>query len=145
MIRRSPIRIAIVVTALLAVSAIVLLGGLLENPPDTSATRPVQVQSVTPAPGSTVQPTEEIGVDLESGLEARFYIDGKAIPPQAVRDENNGRFRIRPGAAIDGGVPVPALRAGLHFVNVVYWDRELGQNNKNDLRAGQYRWEFTSA
>lgn len=144
MLRRSPFRMAIVATVLATVLAIVLLGGLLDNPPERQDSVPVAIESVLPGPGSTVQATEEFGVDLQSGLNARLVLDGVRIPQAAVRDEGNGRLFIKPGTTIDGGVPVPALRAGVHVVIVVYWDERREEGDKADLLRGQYRWEFTS-
>lgn len=145
MIRRSKARIAIVAVALASVLAIVIFGGLLNDPPSTLVTPPRQVEAIIPDRGSTVQPTEDIGIDVESDLAIRFVLDGKNIPQAAVRDEGSGRFFVRPGATIDGGVPVPALRAGAHFVTVVFWDPVKGPGNPHDPRAGQFRWEFKSA
>ncbi len=145
MIRRSKARIAIVAVALTTVLAIVLFGGLLNNPPDTLVDPPLQVQGIIPERGSTVQPTEDISVDVQDDLAVRFVLDGKNIPAQAVRDEGSGRFFVRPGATIQGAVPVPALRAGTHFVTVVFWDPVKGPDSPNDPRAGQFRWEFKSA
>lgn len=145
MIRRSKTRIAIVAVALTTVLAIVVFGGLLDDPPSTLIDQPLQVQAIVPERGSTVQPTEDIGIDVEDDLAVRFVLDGKNVPEAAVRDEGSGRFFLRPGASIQGAIPVPALRAGTHFVTVVFWDPVKGPSNPNDPRAGQFRWEFNSA
>lgn len=108
----------------------VVVGGEEEGRP-----LPPEVESVTPAPNSTIRPQEDVGADLLDDFTGVLVIDGTEIPfDQLTIEPALGQVTFRPGEGKD----ILRLAPGRHSATVVYWP----QIQNRQEAAKSYTWNF---
>lgn len=106
--------------------------------PESGRTRPLEVESVQPAPTDVVGPQPEIRADLLSGYDAALIVDGKEIPDdQVAKIIPLGQISFRPGKGKD----IDYFDAGVHSVRVVYWP-DVGTRERD---GKTFDWTFRVA
>jgi hypothetical protein len=123
-------RLIYVALGLLAVAAIAL-GVVFAQDGDPIELSP-PLESISPAPGSTVIRQGLVEVDLEVGYAATIYIDGVPIPaPTFVEATGVYRWSPHPGSPV-----MTEWAPGEHTVRVE-WQRVTGTP-----QVGAFEWTF---
>lgn len=125
----------IIVSALLAVVAILLIISVTSS--DTNPTRVVKggVEKVTPPPGGILRPQSEVSVDLVDGYVGRLYIDGQVVPDDQIESVVAlGQYTFRPGP----GKIIESFRTGAHTARVVFWPSTADEPEVPE----EFTWDF---
>ena len=115
----------------LLLAAVVALA-VVFNPSGTKTELPQQVESVFPAPDSSVQRQARLVVDMAPSYSLTLRIDGVSIPVTEVRFFLPGRYSWEPGP----GRSFERWTPGLHQAEIS-WDRIAGLPD-----VGGYTWSF---
>jgi hypothetical protein len=116
---RHPWRIVIVVATLALVVNLVIVLGMSSDTSDQGKQNVNRdVDQVSPAPGSIVNPRDDIEVHLRRGLTGVLVINGKRLPEDQLEIvPSTSTITFRPGA----GKELETLAAGTNDVAVLYW------------------------
>jgi hypothetical protein len=137
-----PGRVAVVAITLLVVANLCIF---LLNESDTSPTGPkalpVDIQAVSPQPGTLTGLIDTVTVDLADRYTGVLVIDGVEIPEdQLDRVESIQTVSFRPGP----GKEFSQFRAGTNTVTVKYWDGRL-QDRPAEDKLYSYSWTFRAS
>jgi hypothetical protein len=98
------------------------------------------IEQVSPAPGSIVNPLDDVVVRLRGGLTGVLVINGKRLPEdQLTIDNATSTITFRP----DAGKELETLPAGTNDAAVLFW-----KQTEPEPPAGErdsFRWSFRVA
>jgi hypothetical protein len=116
---RHPWRILIVVAALALVVNLVIVLGMSSDTSDRGKQAINRdIEQLSPAPGSIVNPRDDIEVKLRSGLTGVLVVNGKRLPEDQLEIvPSTSTITFRPGA----GKELETLPAGANDVAVLFW------------------------
>jgi hypothetical protein len=136
---RHPWRVLIVVAGLALVVNLMIVLGMNSDTSDRGKQGiSADVEQIRPAPGSIVNPLEDIEVRLRPGLTGVLVLNGKRLPEdQQIIDAATSTITFRPGP----GREVSRLAAGTNDVAVLYWK----QTEAEPATPGSFGWSFRAA
>lgn len=111
-------------------------GFIIASRSTESQALPVEIEQVTPAPGSVISPQDTVQADLDDSYTGVLIIDGKELPlDQLTIRPSLGQVSFRPGPELD----ITRFLPGLHIVRVVYWPQA-----ESRRQSRSFVWRFTS-
>ncbi|SRR6266567_8049775 len=136
---RHPWRIVIVVAGLALVANLVIILGFNSDTSDQGKQAVnADIAQLRPAPGSIVNPLDDIEVHLRSGLTGVLVLNSKRIPEdQLTIDNATSTISFRPGP----GKEISKLAAGTTDVAVLYWK----QTEPEPPKPNSFGWSFRVA
>jgi hypothetical protein len=136
---RHPWRVLIVVAGLALVVNLMIVLGMNSDTSDRGKQGiSADVEQIRPAPGSIVNPLDDIEVRLRPGLTGVLVLNGKRLPEdQQIIDAATSTITFRPGP----GREVSRLAAGTNDVAVLYWK----QTEAEPATPGSFGWSFRAA
>jgi hypothetical protein len=136
---RHPWRIVIVVAGLALVVNLAIVLGMNSDTSDRGKQGiSADVEQIRPAPGSIVNPLDDIEVRLRPGLTGVLVLNGTRLPEdQQVIDAATSTITFRPGA----GREISRLAAGVNDAAVLYWK----QTEPEPANPESFGWSFRAA
>jgi hypothetical protein len=98
------------------------------------------IEQVSPAPGSIVNPRDDVVVRLRGGLTGVIVINGKRLPEdQLTIDNATSTITFRP----DSGKELETLPAGTNDAAVLFWKQTEPEPPPGERDS--FRWSFRVA
>jgi hypothetical protein len=138
---RHPWRVLIVVGALaLVVNLVIVLGMSSDTSDQGKQAVNRDIEQVSPAPGSIVNPRDDVVVRLRGGLTGVLVINGKRLPEdQLTIDNATSTITFRP----DSGKELETLPAGTTDAAVLFWKQTEPEPPPGERDS--FRWSFRVA
>ena len=128
----------LVTTALLLLAAVLVVVGfqrtVTPNRATTCAVPHTPILQLLPCPADNVLRQGTIGVDLAQGWQVDLFVDGTAIPRDAMSLQGGLQY-FTPGP----GTVTGALAPGNHTARIVYY-----QSLADEAHGASYTWRFVT-
>jgi hypothetical protein len=138
---RNPVRVGIVVAAVIIVVNLAILAALAQENGPAAPDRPEEIVMLEPEEGQLALPQSRVGAQVRTEYTAQVVIDGRLIPKdQMSGDPNLGEFYFEPGPDKE----FTQLPKGNVGAAVQWWPREIStpEQARAENRIGHYSWSF---
>ncbi len=137
------VKVMLVVLAIfMVVGSVYAYQNAVTGSSQASDSLPDSVERLIPESGAQVLAQSDVGIDLATGYDAYFVINGQVIDNEATQTDPDGLFKVDDVALITytpaPGKRVERLEAPSQCVDAFIWDVRQGRDT-----ATQFNWCFS--